>query len=148
MTFEVSKKVVGQCHEAVHKSGSVKPQEEVWGYRSFNAEQKVLPQNSLDLHKPFNFVCAGFWRSARRWLIYGHVDTPEDESIVQREENESLRIVGKEILADEGLHQGLAQTQCQKKKNIRQTKGKKPQKGRMSVRIGRWKVKRGDTAIE
>lgn len=57
-------------------------------------------------------------------------------------------MVGKEILAEEGLQEGLGQTQCQNKTNIRQTKGKKPQKGRISVRIGRWKVKRDDSAIE
>lgn len=57
-------------------------------------------------------------------------------------------MVGKEIFADKGLQRGLGETQCQNKKNIRQTKRKKPQKGRLSVRIGRWKVKRDDTAIE
>lgn len=78
-----------------------------------------------------------------------HVVGPEDESIGEREEGkESVRTVGKEILTDKGLQQGLEQTQYQNKKNIRQTKRKKPQKGRMCVRIGRWKVKRDDTAIE
>lgn len=52
------------------------------------------------------------------------------------------------MLAGKGLQQWLGKTQCQNKKNTRQTKRKKPQKGRMSVRIGRWKVKRDDTAIE
>lgn len=63
-------------------------------------------------------------------------------------DEEKRRTVGKEILMDEGLHQGTGQTQYQNKKNSRQTKRTKPQQGQKSVRIGRWKVKRDDTAIE
>lgn len=61
---------------------------------------------------------------------------------------ESSRMVGKEILAGKGLQERLGKMLCPNKNNIRQTKRKKPQKGWICVRIGRWKVKRDDTAIE
>lgn len=61
---------------------------------------------------------------------------------MKEKKKESLRTVGKEILTDKGLQQGLGQTLYQNKKNIGRTKGKKPQMGRTSVRIGRWKVEK------
>lgn len=38
--------------------------------------------------------------------------------------------------------------QCQMRKTSSETKRRKPQNGRMSVRNGRWNAKRDDTAIE
>lgn len=80
---------------------------------------------------------------------YSRFITSEEKSAGdQQEEKESTRTVGKEDLADRRLQWRSGETECQNKKNIRQTKRKKSQKGRKSVRIGRWKVKRDDTAIE
>ena len=79
---------------------------------------------------------------------YSRAVSAEDGPVGEQEENEAMWTVGEETLADERLQLGLAETQCQNKYNTRQTKRKKPQRGRKSVRIGRWKVKRDDTAIE
>lgn len=133
MTAEVFKQMVGQYEESVHKSNPPNPQGEIRGCRRIKAEQKVLPAEfGLFFLIP---RCVNI-RSRRRPCEMCESDGERGE--------ETMRTVGRKTLVDKGL----GQTQCQNKKNSEQTKRKKPQKASMSVRIGRWKVKRDDTAID
>ena len=62
----------------------------------------------------------------------------------QQVDESKKQTVEKEICTEKGSGQRMYQN----KKNRRRTKRTKPQKGWTTVRIGRWKMKRDDTAIE
>lgn len=112
----------------------MKPQGEI---RTVNAVQRVLPRKC-----PGYINCSCF----RSYLIVEDLDS--SFSFLGEAAEKKRRMVGKENVAEKGLEQGLKQKLYQNKRKGRQTKRKNPQKTCMNARIGRWKVKSDDTAIE